>query len=170
MNDKANIILIGFMGSGKSSVGSMLSKELGYEFIDMDKEIEKTTKMDIPSIFKNYGELCFRLEETALLKVLCSKQKTVISTGGGTPMNDDNWQIIKNLGLVIHLYVTLDTAIARTGGKDRPMLKQDKSQLEKMWLKRQLIYNLADHTVDTEYRNIEEITQQMLNFIKTLKG
>jgi len=154
------------MGSGKSSVGRLLSKKLGFDFIDMDKEIERTVKMDIPSIFKKYGELRFRLEETALLKRLGSKQRTVISTGGGTAMIDENWQMISKLGLVVHLFVTLDTAIARTGGKDRPMLKQDRSQLKIMWQKRQLIYNLANHTVDTTDRSIEEITQHIVDFIE----
>ena len=135
----------------------------------MDKEIERITQMDIPSIFKKYGEYHFRSVETALLKSLGAKEKTVISTGGGTAMCAENWKILSELGLLVHLYVTLDTAILRTGGKDRPMLQQDRGQLESMWQKRLLVYQLAEHTVDTEGRSIEEVTQYIVDFLKILK-
>lgn len=164
-----NIILIGFMGSGKSSVGSRLATELGYQFMDMDKEIERTTQMDIPSIFKKYGEQHFRSLETSLLKSLDAKDKTVISTGGGTAMLEENWQILSRLGLLVQLYVTLDTAIERTGGKGRPMLQQDRVQLENMWQKRQLVYQKAEYTVDTEGKSIENILQNIVDIIKITK-
>lgn len=161
-----NIILIGFMGSGKSSIGSRLAAELSFEFLDTDKEIERTAQMDIPSIFSQYGECYFRSLETALLKELNSKKKTVLSTGGGTPMLEENWQVLSKMGLVIYLYTTLDTAILRTGGKDRPLLQQSRGKLEDLWQKRQLVYQQAVHTIDTEGRSIEEVTQRILYLIK----
>lgn len=165
---RGNIVLIGFMGSGKSSVGSRLAKELGYQFIDMDKEIERTTQMDIPSIFKQYGEQHFRSLEKSLLKSLSEKEKTVISTGGGTAMLEENWQILSELGLLVNLFVTLDTAFTRTGGKGRPILQQDRAKLEDIWEKRQLVYQRAEHTVDTEGKSIEEILHCIVDIAKKI--
>ncbi|MEG6617269.1 shikimate kinase [Peptococcaceae bacterium 1198_IL3148] len=161
-----NIILIGFMGAGKSSVGSKLAEELDFDFMDTDKEIECMMQMDIPSIFRQYGESYFRSAETALLKRLASKQRTVISTGGGAPALEKNWQTLNQLGLVVYLYVTLDTAMQRTGGKNRPLLQQSRSQLESLWQKRQLTYQRAKYTVDTEAKSIEAVTKGILDFIE----
>ena len=99
MNVKSDIIyLIGLMGSGKSTLGPQLARNLQYEFIDMDSYIEEKEQLSIPQIFQKQGEDFFRKVEAEALNDLSSKQKVVISTGGGTPCFHDNLDVIKKTG------------------------------------------------------------------------
>ena len=93
-----NILLTGFMGAGKTTVGKKLSKRLGYFFIDTDREIEKEQGCTISEIFKYGGEICFRDLETNMLQQLQSKQNLVIATGGGMVMRQENRNLMQNLG------------------------------------------------------------------------
>ena len=116
------IYLIGMMGSGKSTLGTMLAKELGYKFIDMDSYIENETKMTINDIFKLYGEAWFREYEKKVLKDFFKMDNLVIATGGGIIKNKDNKALID--GLCVYLECPLEELEKRLANDNqRPLLK-----------------------------------------------
>ena len=121
-----SLILEGFMGSGKSAVGSMLALRLGLPFVDTDSEIEKRQSSSIADIFDRFGEEAFRQMETSMLQgLLLEDTEAVISLGGGTPVRRANAPVIKGLGRVVYLRASADTLVQRleNGVEQRPMLK-----------------------------------------------
>ena len=120
-----NIILIGMMSSGKSTLGKKLSRSLGYRFVDLDKLIEKDQESEITDIFSQKGETYFREVESRILKQIPSDNGIVLAAGGGTPCFYDNMEFIKNLGISIFLDVPatdLAKRIENHGKDDRPVL------------------------------------------------
>ena len=121
-----SLILEGFMGSGKSAVGSMLALRLGLPFVDTDSEIEKRQSSSIADIFDRFGEEAFRQMETSMLQgLLLEDTEAVISLGGGTPVRRANAPVIKGLGRVVYLRASAETLLKRleNGVEQRPMLK-----------------------------------------------
>lgn len=162
-----NIVLIGFMAAGKSSVGRLLAQELGWDFIDTDQRIEEVTGMKIPELFRKYGEKRMRSEENLIIKKISAAEQTVVATGGGTILNTENRQILTKLGMTIHLYVPLDIALQRVKRRqDRPLLNKSDCEIEKMWQERLGVYNLADITIDTTGRDINSIVSDILSLLK----
>lgn len=127
---KNNIILIGFMGSGKSTIGVRLSYRLRIPFLDTDSLIVKKADMSIPEIFEKYGEAAFRQMETDLLKELGERTgRYIISTGGGTPLREENRETLKELGTVVLLKVSPEEVWRRIGkDENRPLLQCDDPQ------------------------------------------
>jgi shikimate kinase len=130
MNDPGslpkNIILIGFMGCGKSTVGRELHQRLGYPLIDMDHAIEQAARKPISRIFADEGETGFRDRETALLRQLVEQATTchIISTGGGIVVRPENRDLLRQLGYVVWLHATPDTILDRTRrNSHRPLLQ-----------------------------------------------
>lgn len=162
-----NIILIGFMGAGKSTVGKQLAKRLGFRFMDTDEAIEKKAGKRISEIFAEEGEKSFRKKEGELLSELLAKtEKTVISTGGGLPMEEKNGRYLRELGFVVYLDVTKETVLERLK-KDtrRPLLQgEDKEKrVEELLSFRQPIYEYTAHiTIDTNQRNFDEIIDDIV--------
>ncbi len=158
------VFLIGFMGSGKSTIGKTLAKQMGFDFIDLDKYIEKKEVKSIQQIFKKKGELAFRkIEEIALLEV-CKKNNIVIATGGGTPCFFENMQIIKAKGKSIYLKIEEEELKERLVNQQtqRPLLK-NKSEKElfdfinSTLLEREEFYNQADFIVNGKNINAKAI-------------
>lgn len=126
MTSKIHIIyLIGFMGSGKTTAGIHLAKELGWSFIDLDKKIEEYTQKTITEIFSADGEGYFRSLETSLLGNMVSVTNTVISTGGGTPCHSSNMEFMLDTGLTIYLKLSPEQLKIRLSGSadTRPLIK-----------------------------------------------
>lgn len=146
-----NIVLIGYMGSGKSTVGRYLAEQYGYEFIDTDAYIEKMTNMSISDIFALHGEEFFRNLETEVIKELInSTQKMVISTGGGMPIRECNGVLLKKLGKVYYLKTTADVIYNRIKfSTNRPLLKVDnpREKIENMLNEREKIYSKCSNCV-----------------------
>lgn len=162
-----NIILIGFMATGKSSVGRLLAKELDWSFLDTDNEIEKITGLKISELFRKYGEIRFRSEENLLIKKMTGLTKTVISTGGGTVVNPENWTLLKQLGIMIHLYAPLDIVFSRvTKKQERPLLCKSNADIEELWKKRLNIYKQADITIDTSNKDLFQVVNEILEKVK----
>lgn len=151
---KKNLILCGFMGSGKSTIGKQLAEKLGARFVDTDTLIEQREGMTISEMFEKHGEAYFRQKERELCEELAGLTKTVISTGGGTLLNDDNMRALKSTGVVFLLNVSSRTVIARLkNDTTRPLLQQeDKEKAVKMMLSnRTPLYNrAADYVIDAE--------------------
>ncbi len=123
-----NIVLIGFMGSGKSTVGRELNQRLGYPLVDMDQVIEQRAGKSIADIFSEQGEEAFRDMETSLLEELAQPgaARRIISTGGGVIGRERNREMLRNLGYVVWLQAPLQVILARTSkNRDRPLLHTD---------------------------------------------
>ncbi|MHB8124036.1 MAG: shikimate kinase [Desulfitobacteriaceae bacterium] len=166
MKDLQNIILIGFMGTGKSTVGRRLAMELNWRFIDTDLVIEEVTGLTISSIFRRYGESRFRSEESLVVKKISSSQHCIISTGGGTVLNSENFEILLQSGFVICLYASLEAILQRVGNSDRPLLKRSPADIVSLWQSRQEIYARAPYTVDTTNKGVEEVVNEILRLLE----
>ncbi len=151
-----NLILIGFMGSGKSTVGRELHSRLGYELVDMDTVIEQREGRPISRIFEENGEEYFRDLETALLKELhgChSGVRRIISTGGGVVGREENRRLLHNMGYVVWLHAPVAVVYERTSrNRERPLLQTENpvAKIEALMEKRQPWYEETAHLkVDT---------------------
>ena len=145
-----NLILVGLMGAGKTSIGRLLATHLGIPFVDADAEIERVSRMTIAELFTAYGEEEFRSLETRVIKRLLKGGPRVVSTGGGAFVNDRTRWHIKRKGLSIWLKADLDVLWDRVNKRDtRPLLKTEnpKGTLESLMKARYPIYAEADLTV-----------------------
>ncbi|MEM6380095.1 MAG: shikimate kinase [Bacteroidota bacterium] len=131
MERKDNIYLIGFMGSGKSTIGQLLAKELSYQWLDLDELIVQRNQMSVRKIFAKYGERFFRKEEATVLRNTLEKENTVISCGGGTPCFEKNMDWINKHGISVFIDPSIEVIFHRLikGQEKRPLLK-DKNGLE----------------------------------------
>lgn len=121
-----NVILTGFMGTGKTTVGSLLAKNLNYEFVDTDRLIEKQCAMSIPAFFKEEGEAAFRKKETEVATKLAELNSLVISTGGGFMLNPVNAELLEKTGRIFCLVATPDEIVQRIlqdSVDERPLLQ-----------------------------------------------
>jgi len=159
-----NVILIGFMGTGKSTIGRLLSKSLGYPLIDTDHHIEAQEGRPITEIFANEGEDHFRDIETQLLRDLQSQQahKHIVSTGGGIILREENRQLLQELGFVVWLVATPENILERTArNRDRPLLHtEDPAEtIRKLIEYRKPFYAESAHlTLETTGLTFSEIT------------
>ena len=145
-----NLILVGLMGAGKSSVGRLVASQLGVPFVDSDVEIERVSRMTITELFAAYGEEEFRALETRVMKRLLKNGPRVVSTGGGAFINDRTRKHIKKGGLSLWLKADLDVLWERVNKRDtRPLLKTEnpKQTLENLMNARYPVYAQADVTV-----------------------
>jgi shikimate kinase len=161
-----NIILIGMMGSGKSTLGHALANELSYKFFDTDQAIENKTGMTITSIFDKYGEDCFRQMESDLCQEI-GLHNYIISTGGGIILNPSNVDALKKLGKIVYLQADVETLVSRLMMQthNRPLLSQSKlkNQLEDLLEKRAVLYEgAADVTVDISHYGIDELIKEII--------
>ncbi len=163
---KDNIILIGFMGCGKTSVGIRLSYQRRQTMIDTDKWIEKKQKMSISEIFETYGEETFRRMETQCLEELIkTADKQIISVGGGLPMREENHALLKELGKVFYLKVTPETVYERL--KDdttRPLLQVEDpmGRIRALMQQRGPVYeSCADVILEVSDKSFDEIVQDI---------
>ena len=151
-----NIILVGMMSSGKTTLGKKLARSLGYRFTDLDKLIEQDQNKDIPSIFTEHGEAYFREVESRLLKTIPANSSIVLASGGGTPCFFDNMEFIKDLGVSIFLDVpahSLAKRIENHGKDDRPILSGADSLVKTLQNKideRRPYYSQADFSLHGE--------------------
>ncbi|MBQ8913213.1 MAG: shikimate kinase [Lachnospiraceae bacterium] len=168
LSDK--IVLVGFMGSGKSSVGKELSKRLGIKLLDSDTCIEMQEKKSINDIFNDEGEESFRdMESDFLRKLSLSDESFILSTGGGMPCFNDNAKLIKEVGVSVYLMASPDSILERLNNDtSRPLLKEG-NKLEKiksLLSKREDFYkNAADIVIKTDGKSVEEIADEILGEI-----
>ncbi|MBF0564630.1 MAG: 3-dehydroquinate synthase [Nitrospirae bacterium] len=164
-----NIVLTGFMGTGKTTVGKLLADSLGMALVDIDGEIEKDAGMTINDIFSKYGESGFREMETGLAKKFSSSRGMVISTGGGIVLRDENMAYLGNNGIIVCLMATPETILARLEGKgDRPLLKvpDPMAKIKELLEFRRTFYEKADLLVDTDGREPREVAKEIMQAIK----
>lgn len=179
MTKKNIIYLTGFMTSGKSTIGSILSNVLGWEFYDLDRVIESKENKKVVDIFDKHGEEYFRRIENETLSELSQSTNTVIALGGGTISNKSNLEIIKNSGILVYLKVPPEILYKRLKNKiDRPLFKDlvlgEKSEeefLEKIDLllkKREDDYEQADLVIKTDETRIGFTVDKIAKQIKSV--
>ena len=163
-----NIFLIGFMGSGKTSVGKHLAELLKSEFVDLDEVLEKNEGKTISQIFANRGEDLFRERESQCLKSFAGKANLVIATGGGTPCFHDNLKWMNENGVTIYLKTDPDILFYRLKGEisHRPLLanyseEELKKFIESKLLERSSFYNSSKIILNTEEMNAKEIAEKI---------
>jgi len=166
-----NIILIGYMGSGKSTVGRKAAKAVEYNFLDTDALIEKEEGMTISKLFEEKGEPYFREKETETIRKLIAEPKgNIIATGGGLPMKEGNAELLKELGTVIYLKAETDTLMKRLSGDNaRPLLKNGdlREKIETMLAIRGPVYEAtADLVLQTDNMSFYEIICQIEKLLK----
>jgi shikimate kinase len=159
-----NIILVGFMGAGKSSVGRVLARRLGRCFVETDDMITAREGCSIPEIFATKGEAYFRRLEEEALGLLALKQGDVIATGGGLPCRDGRMEALRALGTVVWLTGDFDTLYERAlRGGDRPMLRgRSRDEVEALYRAREPFYRRADLAVDTTDAGPDQVATRIL--------
>lgn len=167
-----NIVLIGFMGCGKSAVGRRLAKRLRYKHIDTDNEIEEVTGKTVAQIFAKDGPIRFRSEEKLLLKRLAGRRNLVISTGGGMVLDPENVEMLQADGILIHLYGDSQVIYNRVKGKRcRPLLAKGdlRENIQQLLQERAGSYDVAELTIDTGKYTVDEIVQLIMDYLKERK-
>lgn len=165
-----NIVLCGFMGSGKTSVGKLLAEKYNMTFVDTDELIVKKTGMEISKIFSEYGEPYFRQLETETIKELIGSRDTLISLGGGLAANEVNHPYLKKAGCVILLDCGIEETLRRiTGDKTRPLTKGGVDDIIKRYNFRKPIYESVSDIVIDSSKTAEETCQNIVKVLEELK-
>lgn len=160
-----NVVLIGFMGGGKTTIGRKLARRLGYHFLDMDEHIEKEENRKIAEIFVQEGEEVFRQLENQLLKRLQSIENTVIATGGGVIVKDGNIDLLKRIGRVFYLKTPVEEILERvTRAQHRPLLNEEnpEQKVKTLLAQRTPFYEQADCIVETQNLPPHRVTSQII--------
>jgi shikimate kinase len=171
MEKTKNIILLGFMGSGKTSVGKLLAETLNYRFLDLDAEIEKNNGLKVPEIFAKFGEKHFRELESREIENLKGKERCVISLGGGAFCSQKNIDILKQVGLTVWLKADFALIISRLGREEtekRPLLRE-KEKAEELLKSREQFYSQADLVIETGNNKPGEILDNLNHRLNGLK-
>ena len=173
-----NIFIIGFSASGKTTIGKIVATKLGWEFLDTDQEIAKTTGKSVNDIFAEMGEAHFRKLERQCLSSICKNNNQVVSTGGGMFMDTYNQELMNENGIVICLEALPETIHKRLQSQNceklqttiRPMLTSTNSleKIKSLKTQRQSIYALAHWTIHTDYLDFSQVTSEILKAHDTL--
>lgn len=167
-----NLILVGPMGAGKSTIGRLLAKELRLPFKDSDKEIEQRAGADIPWIFDVEGEQGFREREQAVIEELCDFNGMVLATGGGAVMRSENRLALRRGGQVVYLHASVEQQVDRTSrDRNRPLLRSaDPAKvLAELFAVRDPLYReIADVVIETDERPPRLVVQQILERLEAL--
>jgi shikimate kinase len=164
-----NIVLTGFMGTGKTAVGRELSRLLNMKLIDVDTEIEKSRQMTINEIFKQFGELRFREIETEMIRKLSERKDVIISTGGGAVLRQENVDVLREHGIIVCLMATPETILKRTShSSHRPLLEVEDpfGKIKELLDFRRPFYEKADIMIDTDGRTPRQIAEEIIDKMK----
>ena len=166
MDSRASIFLIGMMGAGKTTVGRLLAQSIGFEFVDVDREIESRSGVRIPTIFEIEGEVSFRRREATLLDELTRRERLVLATGGGAVLDSQSRQRLHERGLVIYLRASADEVYRRTRkDRARPLLQTDnpRARIEQLLAEREPLYAETAHlTLQSAASNPKRLVERLL--------
>jgi shikimate kinase len=164
------VALIGFMGSGKTTVGRILARRLGWEFVDTDALVESRARATVSRIFAERGEPAFRTLESAALAECAGRARVVVATGGGAPAQEANRAFFRGAA-VFHLRASLEAARARTrGGDERPLLRRDPREIKQLFDERRALYESLGAGVDTDGRTPDEVAAEILERLRDPRG
>ncbi|HIE36276.1 MAG TPA: shikimate kinase [Candidatus Omnitrophica bacterium] len=165
-----NIYLVGFMGTGKTTVGKILAEKLNKEFVEMDDVIEERESRSIVDIFAQNGEPYFRNLEKQLLKELAKESDLIVSCGGGLICDEENSKILKKTGIIFNLVATPLTIYERTKKyTHRPLLNVDDplEKIKELLEKRRPYYEKVHFNIDTEKFSAEEVAEEIVKIIRS---
>jgi shikimate kinase len=172
-----NVVLTGFMGSGKTAAGRALAASLDFGFVDTDDLVRRDAGRDIPAIFEQEGEAGFRRREREAIASLAGRTGLVIATGGGAVIDRENAAALRRLGPVVWLRASPETILARLGGAEaRPLLagapgpEAMRGRIGELLASRETAYAAADLAVDTDGIGPEETAQAILSALEKWRG
>ena len=168
-----NIVLVGFMGTGKSVVGKRVAEKLGRRFLELDEIIEKKEGASIKEIFEKKGELYFRRIEKETVKEVSQKIGVVISVGGGAIIDEENFNNLKRNSVIICLEASPDTILERTKGlRTRPLLNvpDPKQKIEGLLKKRASYYKRADYCIDTNRLMTGQVVTRVIELVSQISS
>lgn len=167
------VFLVGPMGSGKSTIGQMLARQLGLTFLDSDREIEQRTGVDIPTIFDIEGESGFRERERRLIDELSQREGIVLATGGGAVVSEQNRQALTTRGTVVYLETTVEHQLARTArDRHRPLLQtaDRRERLQQLLSEREPLYrSVADIIINTDAQTARAVAKELAQRLNNLE-
>lgn len=166
---KTNIVLIGFMGTGKTAVGKRLAALLNKEFYDTDQEVEAVTGMSIAQLYSRYGEVRFRSEEKLAVNRLAQRDDCVIATGGSVALERYNIDLLSEKGVLVCLSARPDIIYERVRRRNnRPILQKGDlyETILKLMAQREFIYKCADFYIDTSDMEFQDIINSIMAFLK----
>ncbi|MBM7581276.1 shikimate kinase [Caldicoprobacter guelmensis] len=172
-NKYNNIILIGFMGVGKTTVGKLLAQRLGYRFVDADQVIEEETGLSIPEIFSRYGEGYFRQLERQAIRRIFIHSGIVLATGGGAVMDPANFSFLMENGCVVALDASEETLWERLKScKDRPMLYSEnpREKMRALLEMRRPVYYKAHFVVRVDGKSPKEVADEIIAMLEVEGG
>jgi shikimate kinase len=167
-----NIVLTGFMGTGKTAVGRELARLLSMRLVDIDSEIEAERNMKITDIFKNYGEPYFRDLETGMIVRYAKEKNLIISTGGGAVLRDENMAALRKNGMVFCLHAAPETILLRTGrSDDRPLLNVEDplTKIRELLNGRMPFYEKAGVMIDTDEKTPLQVAEEIAAIVRCRK-
>lgn len=167
-NDRriSNIALIGFMGTGKTSVGRLVAEQLHFDYLDTDEMIQSATGKTITEIFSRDGESAFRALEEKVVQEISGRERLVIATGGGLPTNPKNLANLKTHALIVCLWASPEKIWERVKNQTQRPLLHDANPQEKireLLAAREKFYKQADVLLNTELRSLREVAQQVIH-------
>lgn len=166
-----NIVLTGFMGTGKTEVGRILAQRLGYTLLDADSIIEQEQKMKITEIFQRFGEPYFRDIEADVIRRLSERDRVVISTGGGVVLRQENMENLRKKGVIVCLTASPETILKRTSNdSSRPLLQVEDplKRIKEMLEFRRPYYEKSDIMIDTEGKSPVEVAEEIIEKIRDM--
>lgn len=175
MKNQSNcVFLIGMPGSGKSTIGKGLAKALDRHFVDLDHEIEARCGVAIPVIFEIEGEQGFRKRESQVLQEVAKQSDTVVATGGGAVLAEQNREILGTHGIVVYLRASVEDLYRRTSrDRNRPLLATNdpKARLQDLFEQRSPVYAaLADIVMETGTASVPSVVQQIVTKLKEMES
>jgi shikimate kinase len=164
----SRLVLIGFMGAGKSTIGRLLASQLHYHFVDTDQQLVHQFKLPIYKIFQQFGEPAFRQAESDLMRQLLTEQQVVIATGGGTVSRDDLFSFVTQTAdsMLVYLKAPVETLYERVifSPKDRPLIDvpDAESNFRTRFTERELFYEKAHLVIETDAQPPQQIVDRIL--------
>lgn len=167
--NRENIVLVGFMGSGKTTIGRLLAEQTGMPLVDMDQRIEERAEKSINAIFAEEGEAHFREMERTMAEELSQESGLIISTGGGIVLNPDNIKNFERSGLVVCLLASAETVLERVQhDTSRPLLAGDKAaKIVELLEGRKALYHAVPHKIETDGLTPKEICAQIIELYES---
>jgi shikimate kinase len=160
------LYLVGFMGTGKSAIGAALAQELGWQFVDIDAEIEREEQTSIARIFLERGEQAFRDLETAMIgrcvRAVEAGSPSVFALGGGAFVQPRNWELLENNGVTVWIDCPLHVVRCRLDGDQTRPLARDPERLSKLFEDRRPLYSRADYRVEVIDEDIPAVIRRIL--------
>lgn len=167
-----SVILTGFMGSGKSSVGRVLARRMGLPLIDLDEVIVAAAGKTINAIFAEEGEPAFRALESVCLARVLESGGGVVATGGGAVVAEQNRELMRRYGVVINLTASLPRLLERLAGSgERPLYNGERPEerVQRLLEEREQFYAAADIRIDTDVKSVEDVAAEILRYLRELE-